>query len=88
MQTEATGHAYLPGDLIREELEARGWTQKKLAQIMGTDAGLVSQIVNGKRAITAKTANELALAFGTSADLWMNLQVTYHLATAKKPRNG
>lgn len=86
MTTEITPYAYLPGDLIREELEARGWTQEELAQIMGTDAALVSQIVNGKRTITAKTADMLAAAFETSAELWMNLQTAYKLATAKKPR--
>ncbi len=88
MATEATNHVYPPGELIREELEERGWTQQELAQIMGTDAALVSEIVNAKRAITARTAGALASAFGTSAALWMNLETSYRLATAKPKSRG
>ncbi|MGA2066101.1 MAG: helix-turn-helix domain-containing protein [Thermoguttaceae bacterium] len=69
-----------PGEYIRDELDARGWTQEKLAQIMGRPETAISQIINGSKAITTQTAKELGAAFGTSAELWMNLEGAYRLA--------
>jgi addiction module HigA family antidote len=43
----------------------------------------ISQIVNERRGITADTAYRLATYFGTSADLWMNLQSSYELSTVQ-----
>jgi HTH-type transcriptional regulator / antitoxin HigA len=68
-----------PGDFIREELEARGWTQSDLAKILGRPPQTVNAIINGKKAITPQTALELAAAFGTSAEFWMNLETAYRL---------
>jgi HTH-type transcriptional regulator/antitoxin HigA len=75
-----TDNSFSPGEFIRDELEARGWTQEKLAQIMGRPESFLSQIVNGSKIITTQTAKELAAAFGTSAELWMNLESAYRLA--------
>jgi len=72
--------AFSPGEYIREELDARGWTQGDLTDILGWRPKDVSEIVTGKRAITAETASRLADAFGTSAQLWMNLESSYRLA--------
>jgi HTH-type transcriptional regulator/antitoxin HigA len=69
-----------PGEYIRDELEARNWTQEDLATILNRPLKSINQIINGKKAITPKTALELAKAFGTSADLWMNLESVYRLA--------
>jgi HTH-type transcriptional regulator/antitoxin HigA len=74
--------AFAPGDYIREELEARGWSQLDLAEILGRPPQAVNEIIAGKRAITPDTANSLADAFGTSAHLWMNLEGSYQLARA------
>ena len=71
-----------PGEFIREELEARGWTQNDLAEILGRPLAAVNQIIQGKRAVTPKTARELAAAFGTSAELWLNLETAYRLSLA------
>jgi HTH-type transcriptional regulator/antitoxin HigA len=73
----------LPGSIIREELDARGWTQKDLARIMGRPEKTISQIVNGHKQITPETALELAAAFGTSAELWLNLEARYRLREAE-----
>ena len=75
-----TAEAFPPGEFIREELEARGWTQGDLAKIMNRQDSVVSSIINGKRAISSQIASELASAFGTSADLWMNLETSYRLS--------
>ena len=45
-----------PGDFIREELEARGWTQTDLATILGRPFQVVNAIINGRKAITSRTA--------------------------------
>ena len=82
MTPKAPAEVFPPGDFIREELEARGWSQRALAEILGRPIQAINEIVNGKKRITAETAKELALAFGTSADLWMNLENAYRLATA------
>ncbi len=69
-----------PGEYIRDELEARSWTQGDLAEIIGRSAKSISQIVSGRSGITSRTAKELALAFGTSAEVWLNLQTRYDLS--------
>jgi len=71
-----------PGEYLRDELVSRGWTQSDLAKVIGRPLQTVNEIVNGKKRITARTAKALALAFGTSAELWLNLQTYYDLHTA------
>jgi HTH-type transcriptional regulator/antitoxin HigA len=68
---------FSPGEFIKEELEARDWTQNDLAVILGRQLRTVSDIVTGKRGITPETAKGLGQAFGTSAQLWMNLESAY-----------
>lgn len=72
--------AFIPGEYIREELVERGWTQMDLAEILGRPPQVVNEIVAGKRSITPETARGLADAFGTSAQLWMNLEASYQLS--------
>jgi HTH-type transcriptional regulator/antitoxin HigA len=80
MTTRRTKHqAFPPGDHIREEIEYRGWTQGDLARIMGRPVQVINQIINGRKAITARTARELEAALGPSAELWMNLESSYRL---------
>ena len=73
-----------PGRIIRRELGARGWTQKDLAEITGRSEQVISQIVRGRKQITSETAHQLAAAFGTSADLWLNLEASYQLDRARQ----
>ncbi len=74
-----------PGDFIREELEARGWSQRNLAEILGRPLQSINQIINGKKAITAQTAKELGLAFGTDPEVWMNLETQWKLHCTPDP---
>ena len=76
-----------PGDFLREELEARGWTQGDLAEILGRTPGRINEIICGKRAITPETAKSLAQALGTSAELWLNLESAYQLSRVKTTDN-
>lgn len=71
--------AFPPGEYIRDELEARGWTQGDLADILGRTEPQLSDLINGKRTVTLTTAKELAAAFGTSAQVWLNLETTFQL---------
>lgn len=69
-----------PGKFLREELQARGWTQEQLAKVIGRHQRLVSEIINAKRRVTAQTAHELGAALGTSAVYWMGLEAQYQLS--------
>ena len=80
MANRVPAEIFPPGEFLQEELEARGWTQGDLADILGRDRNLVTGIVNAKRAITPETARGFADAFGTSAELWLNLEAAYQLS--------
>lgn len=66
---QSPAEALPPGEYIKDELEARGWAQSDLAKILGRSEPKVSELINGKRAITVRMAKELAAAFGTSAQV-------------------
>ncbi len=76
-----------PGRIIRRELDARGWTQKDLAHIMDRPEQFISQVVNAHKRITPETALQLAAAFGTSADLWLNMEASYQLHQARQEQD-
>jgi HTH-type transcriptional regulator / antitoxin HigA len=76
-----------PGDFLKEEMDARGWSQIELAEVMGRPAKVVNEIVAGKKAVTPETAVQLADALGTSAELWMNLETAYQLSKVQVRSN-
>lgn len=82
-------HIFPPGELLKDELEARDWTQRDLAAVLGRPVQAVSEIINGKKQITPETSIELGEALGTSPEFWHNLESRYQqrLAT-KQSRNG
>ncbi len=86
MVERVPAEVFPPGEFIKEELEARGWTQMDLAEILGRPFQLVNEILAGKRAISPETAQGLGEAFGTGAQVWMNLESTYRLSRTK-PRD-
>ncbi len=77
-----------PGEFIREELEERGWSEAEFAQILGRPVQVVSEILNGKKEITAETALVFGMALGTSAELWLNLQAAYRLHLVRSQEAG
>ena len=78
-----------PGELLAEELDARGMTQRELALAMGRSPQVINEIVRGRRGISAETALQLEAALGTAAHIWVGLDGDYRLALAQqKSRNG
>jgi len=73
-----------PGELLREELAEIDVSLNELSRALRVPMNRISAIANGKRAITADTAMRLARYFGTSAQMWMNLQLAYDLEVAER----
>lgn len=80
MGQRVPAEVFPPGEFIQEELDARGWTQGDLAQILDRPLRLVNELIAGKKQITPQTARGLAEAFGTDALYWMNLDSAYRLS--------
>jgi len=69
-----------PGEiLLTEFLEPLGITQYRLAQATGLSQTRISEIVRGKRAITAQTALRLSKALGVDDRFWINIQADYEI---------
>lgn len=74
-----------PGEVLLEDfMKPYGLTQYRLARDIGVTPIRISQIVNGQRAISVDTAMRLARYFGTSAAVWLRMQVRYDLEVAQK----
>jgi addiction module HigA family antidote len=73
-----------PGEVLLEDfMKPLGLTQYRLAHDIGVTPIRISQIVNGQRAVTVDTAMRLARYFGTSAAVWLRMQVRYDLEIAE-----
>ena len=73
-----------PGEILADELQALGMSAAELARILHVPTNRITQILGGKRAMTADTALRLGKWLGTGAELWMNLQKSYELRLAEK----
>lgn len=72
-----------PGEMIKDEIEYRGISQKALAKEIGVPASVLNEILNGKRAVTTEYALLLEAALGIEADLWLRQQTDYNKQIAK-----
>lgn len=72
-----------PGELIADELEARGITQAKLSASIGVSASLINEIIKGKRGVNTEMALLIEAALDIPADLLLKLQSAYNMQTAK-----
>lgn len=75
-----------PGRLLKRELEARDLSANRLALDLGVPSGRVTDILNGRRSITADTAVRLGLYFGNGALFWIGLQSQYDIALIEQER--
>ena len=80
--TTINSYISTPGEILLEEfLEPLGISQHKLAKAIGKPQSAVSEIVNGKRAITPEMAILFGQALSTTPDFWLRLEATYQLKT-------
>ena len=73
-----------PGEVLAEDLEGLDMSAAELARQLEVPTNRVTEILNGRRAITGDTALRLAHFFGTSAQFWLNLQSLYELRIAEE----
>jgi addiction module HigA family antidote len=74
-----------PGEVLLEDfMKPLGLSQYRIAKDIGVPSIRISQIIRGKRAVTADTAMRLARYFGTSAEVWLRLQARYDLEVAQE----
>lgn len=85
MTMNAYAEVFPPGEFLKDELEARSWSQTEFAEIIGRPVRLINEIIAGKRAITPETAIQLSASLGTSAELWMNLESQFQLSKVTAP---
>ena len=72
-----------PGEILREEIETAGVSEGALSKALDVPLNRVTLILEGRQGITADTALRLARYFGTSPQLWLNLQQTWELRRAE-----
>ncbi len=69
--------AFHPGSYIKDILDDMQITQDEFAKRLGTTSKTLSKLINGKIPLSNEVARKLSVMFGTSADVWVNLQKTY-----------
>jgi addiction module HigA family antidote len=73
-----------PGRLLKRELVARKLSANRLSLDIGVPSGRITDIINGRRSITADTAVRLGRYFGNSAQFWLDLQSQYDIAAVER----
>ena len=73
-----------PGEILQDELHELGISAAELARNLKVPTNRITNILNGRRAVTADTALRLGHWFGMSAEFWLNLQKQYELRLAEK----
>ena len=75
-----------PGRLLKRELVARRLSANRLSLDIGVPSGRVTDILNGRRSITADTAVRLGRYFGNGAPFWLDLQGQYEIALVERDK--
>jgi len=73
-----------PGEHLAEELDELGMSAAELARRLNVPTNRITEILNGRRAVTGDTALRLAHFFGTTAEFWLNLQSLYEIRVARQ----
>lgn len=79
MEQRLPAEVFAPGEYLADELEARGWSQADFADIIGRPVQFVSELINGKKELTAESATQIAAALGSEPSTWLGLQSEYRL---------
>ena len=72
-----------PGEILRDEIDVAGMSEGALSKALDVPQNRVTMILEGRQGITADTALRLARYFGTTPQLWLNLQQTWELRRAE-----
>ena len=75
-----------PGRLLKRELVARNLSANRLAIDIGVPSGRITDILNGRRSITADTAVRLGIYFANRPQFWLDLQSQYEIAVVQRDR--
>lgn len=73
-----------PGELLKEEIECRGISQKELSRQTGIPYTALNEVLNGKRAITTEYALLIEAALGIESDFWLKMQMDYDIQVTKR----
>ena len=76
--------AISPGEVLQEEIKARGMTQKELAARLGRPSQVINEIIRAEKAITPDTAIGLGKALGIDPQYWINLENDYRMTLKGK----
>lgn len=83
MMNRITTH---PGDVLKEELEARGISQKKFSELLNVPYTQLNEILNGKRPVTTDFALMMEAALGINPELLINMQSRYNMSVARQKK--
>ena len=75
-----------PGDVLKEELEARGISQKKFSEVLSVPYTQLNEILNGKRPVTTDFALMMEAALGINPELLINMQMRYNMSVARQKK--
>ena len=75
-----------PGDVLKEELESRGITQKKFSEVLSVPYTQLNEILNGKRPVTTDFALMVEAALGINPEMLINMQVRYNMSVARQKK--
>lgn len=75
-----------PGEILRDELEARNLSQRGFAAIIGVSYSVLNEVINGKRPISTEYALKIEAATDIPAYTWIKMQSAYDIQTARRDR--
>ncbi len=76
-----------PGDILKEEIEYRGISQRKLAAQMGVAYSVLNEVLNAKRPVTTEYALLFEAALGIDAEIFIRMQADYNMQTARENKS-
>ena len=84
------GYSFIPvhpGEIIKEELQSRGISQKRFAEVVGVAYTMLNDILNGRRPVSTDFALLIEAATNINAEMLMNMQTRYNMQIARKDKN-
>lgn len=83
-ETLVSSLAIHPGEMIKDEIQERGITQRELAAQMEVSPTVLNEVLNGKRPVSTEYALMLEAVLGIDAGIWLRLQMDYNMQVAKR----